>query len=77
MFGGTGSNRDVRPESLSHRRHREEKVVPSSPSWPVPHKPKRARELDPLLVRKRRRIETVAGNLVEVYLAKRVWVRDR
>ena len=28
-------------------------------------------------MRKRRRIETVAGNLVEVYLAKRVWVRDR
>ena len=26
MFGGTGSNRDVRPESSSHRRHREEKV---------------------------------------------------
>ncbi len=25
MFGDTGSNRDVRPESTSHRRHREEK----------------------------------------------------
>jgi hypothetical protein len=25
MFGGTGSNRDVRPESTSHRQHREEK----------------------------------------------------
>jgi len=44
MFGGTGSNRDVRPENLSHRRHREEKVGPSSPSWPVPHKPKREQE---------------------------------
>jgi hypothetical protein len=47
MFGGTGSNRDVRPESLSHRRHREEKVVPSSPSWPVPHKPKESKRAGP------------------------------
>lgn len=74
MSGGTGSNRDVRPESLSHRRHREEKVVPSSPSWPVPHKPKREQES---WTRSWCESAAVAGNLVEVYLAKRVWVRDR
>ena len=28
-------------------------------------------------MRKRRRIETVAGKLVELYRAKRVWARDR
>ena len=77
MFGGTGSNRDVRPEI-------EPPAEPGREGRPflaelasAPQAKERARELDPLLVRKRRRIETVAGNLVEVYLAKRVWVRDR
>ena len=79
MFEGTGSNRDVRPESLSRRRYgrRSSARRGRAELANAPQAQERATELDPLLVRKRRRIETVAGKLVGLYRAKRVWVTDR